>query len=116
MSFAIKRFRKPIAGIVLAILAVFGYRFIEERKVDPVPQGIAFGNGRIEAVQVDIATRIAGRLRDVVLQEGDLVYVDQEVAYIDSAQLQAQLLRARAEVASAESQIAGAQASLGIQL
>ncbi len=115
MSFAIKRFRKPIAGIVLAILAVFGYRFIEER-IDPVPQGIAFGNVRIEAVQVDIATRIAGRLWDVVLQGGDLVYVDQEIAYIDSVQLQAQLLRARAEVASAESQIAGAQASLSIQL
>ena len=103
---------KPIAGIVLVVLAIVGYWFIEERKADPVPPGIAFGNGRIEAIQVDIATRIPGRLSDVLLQEGDLVYVDQEVATIDSAQLRAQLLRARAEVASAESLIGGARATI----
>ena len=112
MSLSSKRFLKPIVGIVLVVIAVAGYLFIEERKTDPVPTGIALGNGRIEAVQVDIATRIPGRLSDVLLQEGDLVYVNQEVAYIDSAQLRAQLLRARAEVASAESRIAGARATI----
>ena len=112
MSLSLKRIRKPIAGIALIVIAIAGYRFIEERKADPLPPGIALGNGRIEAVQVDIATRIPGRLSDVLLQEGDLVYVDQEVAYIDSAQLQAQLLRARAEFANAESRIAGARATI----
>ena len=112
MSISFKRISKPVAALVFVVLAIAAYIFIEERKAQPIPAGVAFGNGRIEAVQVDIATRIPGRVREIVLREGDTVYVDQEVAYIDSAQLQAQLLRARAEVASAQSQVEGARAAI----
>ncbi|MGI9425966.1 MAG: HlyD family secretion protein [Hyphomicrobiaceae bacterium] len=75
-----------------------------------LPDDIASGNGRIEAVQVDISTKIAGRVEAISAKEGDLVQADQTVARIDAAQLRAQRLRAEADIANAESQVAAAEA------
>lgn len=103
---------KPLLVIGLAvILAAVGY-FLFNGDANPLPEDIAFGNGRLEAVQVDISTKIAGRVKEVLVNEGDLVQAGQTVAKIDVAQLQAQLLRAEAEIASAESQAAAAQAAI----
>ncbi len=63
-------------------------------------------------MQVDIATKISGRISDISVREGDLVQPGQVVALIDASQQQAQLLRAKADIASAESQVAAAQASI----
>lgn len=78
----------------------------------PVPAGIAHGNGRIEAVQVDIATKIAGRVDQVEVREGDLVKPSDVLAWIDSAQLKARLSRAEADIANARSMVAQAQAQI----
>ena len=43
-------------------------------------EGIAFGNGRIEAVQVDVTTKIAGRVESIFVKEGDLVKGGQRIA------------------------------------
>ncbi len=104
-----KRLGLIAAVIVLAVGA--GLALFRSGKSD-VPEGIAYGNGRIEAVQVDITTKIAGRVQDVLAKEGDLIEKGDKVAIIDSAQLRAQLLRAKAEIASAESQVAVAKASI----
>lgn len=81
-------------------------------KSDQLPEGIAIGNGRVEAVQVDVTTKIAGRVKTILAQEGDLVEIGQRLAIIDSSQLKAQLLKAEADIASAESQVASAEASI----
>lgn len=52
--------------------------------------GIASGNGRIEAVEIDVAARTAGRLSDVLVHEGDFVEAGQVVATMDVEQLNAQ--------------------------
>lgn len=98
-----------VAGIVL--VGGVGY-LIFGGEGDQLPTDIASGNGRIEAVQVDISTKIAGRVKDVIAKEGDLVRPGQTVANIETNQLQAQLLRAQAEVASADSNVAAAKASI----
>ncbi len=77
-----------------------------------LPAGLASGNGRIEAVQVDISTKMAGRVEAVLAKEGDLVKPGQVLAKTDTAQLRAQRLRADADIASAESQVAAAQAAI----
>ena len=89
----------------LAILAV-----LVRGGSDDIPADIAKGNGRIEAVQVDVSTRIAGRVEAIMAKEGDLVQAGQIVAQIDTAQLRAKLLRSKADVASAKSQVAAAEA------
>ena len=40
-----------------------------------LPPGIASGNGRIEAVDIDIATKTAGRLKEILVGEGEFVAV-----------------------------------------
>lgn len=104
--------KKLLVFAAAAAVAGLGYVMLNRDGGDNIPDDIAYGNGRIEAVQVDIATKIAGRVQDVLASEGDLVKKGDKVAIIESAQLRAQLLRAKAEIASAQSQVAAAKASI----
>jgi len=92
------------------VLALGGYIFYESGDGQTVPEGIVQGNGRLEAVQIDVSTKIPGRVEQVHRSEGDLVRPEDELARIDSAELRAKLERAKAEVASARSQVAQANA------
>lgn len=70
------------------------------------------GNGRIEAVQVDIATKFTGRVTEVLAKEGDLVEKGQIVAKMDTLQLEASLAQAQAQTAQAEQVIAQSKANI----
>ncbi|ENO82370.1 hypothetical protein B447_03373 [Thauera sp. 27] len=65
--------------------------------------GFVRGNGRIEATQVDVATRAAGRVDDILVNEGDFVRAGDIVARMDVKSLEAQHAQALAEVANARS-------------
>jgi HlyD family secretion protein len=54
-------------------------------------------SGHVEATDVHILTKIAGRLESFTLQEGDRVKADQELARIDTTDLRLSLQQARAE-------------------
>jgi HlyD family secretion protein len=62
-----------------------------------VPDGFAMSNGRIEATEVDVATKLAGRLLEVRVREGDRVEAGQVVATLDTGALEAQQRQAQAE-------------------
>ena len=64
----------------------------------PLPPGIAYGNGRIEADPIDIATKFAGRIAELRVDEGDMVTAGQAVAVMDTKDLEATLKRAQAQV------------------
>jgi HlyD family secretion protein len=66
--------------------------------------GFASGNGRLEAIEVDIATKFHGRVEEILFDEGDRVQAGQIVARMDTASLDAQLAEAQASVVSAEKQ------------
>jgi HlyD family secretion protein len=69
---------------------------------DTVPEGFASSNGRIEATEVDVASKLAGRLTEVGPREGDRVEAGSIVARLDTESLQAQLRQARAELNRAQ--------------
>lgn len=100
--------------IIGAVMAVAGlaYVAIMSGRSSDLPPGIVSGNGRLEAVQTDISTKIPGRVKTITVQEGDLVKAGEVVATIDDAQLKAQLLRAQADVASSEGLVAQAEATI----
>jgi len=104
--------KRVIIVVVLILATVGGWLLWQNLQAPELPEGLASGNGRIEAVQIDISTKIAGRVETISAKEGDLVEKGQVVATIDTAQLHAQLLRAEAVIASAESQVAAAEASI----
>jgi len=105
--------KEQIIVVVLVIISgIAGYSYWGNRNSDDLPDGISYGNGRVEAVQVDISTKYAGRLKDILVHEGDLVEPGQVVARVEISQLQAQLRRAEAEIASAESLVDAAEAQV----
>mgnify|MGYP001081900485 CR=1 FL=1 len=71
---------------------------IERLRGDTMPEGIVKTNGRIEATQVDVASKYAGRLAEVTVREGDEVTAGQVVARISSPEYEAQLRSAQAQV------------------
>ena len=75
-----------------------------------LPAGIAETNGRIEATQVDVAAKYAGRLSEVSVEEGDSVTAGQVVARISAPEYEAQLRGAQSEVLRAEQAKAQAEA------
>lgn len=87
---------------VVALVGVFvllGWKLWLDKGL---PEGFAGSNGRIEAVEIDIATKIAGRLQQVSANEGDFVQAGQELARMDTAVLDAQLKEASAALQQAE--------------
>jgi HlyD family secretion protein len=67
-----------------------------------LPPGFAAGNGRLEANQVYVATKYAGRVKDVLFNEGDTVDAGQVVARMDTSALEAQLRQALAQITEAQ--------------
>jgi HlyD family secretion protein len=103
--------RKVLAGLAaggLAIVAALMW-FALRAPSDP-PEGFARTNGRIEAERVDIATKFAGRLKSVLVKEGDFVKEGEVLAKLDTAELEAQLKEAEASKVQAEQQLAQAVA------
>ncbi|WP_085316693.1 HlyD family secretion protein [Derxia lacustris] len=101
--------RALVLLVLLALAAGGGWYWWRSRPV-PLPAGIVQTNGRVEAVQIDVATKLAGRVAEVLVREGDLVEAGQVIAKMDTAALDAQLAQAQAQVAQARDSVAAAQA------
>ena len=85
---------------------------IERLRRGDLPEGIAKTNGRIEATEIDISPKYAGRLESVDVDEGDEVKAGQEIARIVAPETEAQLHTAQANVLVAKSSLASAEAKV----
>src|SRR5262249_999866 len=83
---------------------------IDRLRRGDMPEGVAKSNGRIEATQIDVAAKYAGRLAEVTVQEGDEVTAGQVIAKISSPEYEAQLRGARSQVLKAKQALAEANA------
>lgn len=98
------------ALVVLAALgAAGGWRSLRGAAPDP---NMVSGNGRIEATEIDIATRQPGRIAAILVDEGELVRPGQVVARMDLPALQAERDEAGARVQQARDAVADAGALL----
>jgi HlyD family secretion protein len=80
-----------------------------------LPSGFASGNGRLEADEIDIATKFAGRVAQLFVDEGDTVKPGQVVARMDTSDLEASLKKAEAEVLQAQRTLDEAHANVAQQ-
>lgn len=88
-----------VAGLATATIGgIYLFNYMNRPEL---PKSIAFGNGRIEATEVDIATKIPGRLIDVSVNEGDAVKTGQIVAKLDTDELNAKVKQAQAQIQQA---------------
>jgi HlyD family secretion protein len=79
---------------------------------ETLPDGIVKSNGRIEATQVDVASKFPGRLEEMTVEEGSNVKQGQAIARITSPETEAQLLAAQASVQSAKDAASAAEAEI----
>ncbi|MDP3539819.1 MAG: efflux RND transporter periplasmic adaptor subunit [Azonexus sp.] len=102
-------------GLVFALLAVLTAAiafYLYLQRPAGLPAGLASGNGRLEAVEVDVATKIAGRLSELGPREGDTVAAGAIVARLDADDLRAQLRAAEAQVEQARQAVTEARAGV----
>ncbi len=100
--------------IIIAIAAVaaafIGWKILSKPKLPP---GIAMGNGRLEANELFIASKFPGRLKEVLVDEGDTVNPGQVVARLDTEELEANLRQAEAKITEARETSRAALADVG---
>lgn len=96
---------KLIVLLALVVVAGGGYAAWIKLKPAELPAGFAKSNGRLEAERIDIATKFPGRVKEVLVAEGDTVTAGQLLAKIDLAEIEAQLLEAEAAVRQSEQQL-----------
>lgn len=98
-----------IAGLLVVVVGL-GVTYWKRQPSKALPAGFVQGNGRLEATQIDIASKFAGRLKQVMVREGERVSAGQVVAEMEVATLEAALREAEAQVRRAENARAAANA------
>ncbi len=97
---------------VVALAAWYGWQSL--RDTGPGP-GFASGNGRIEATEVDVAAKFAGRIEEILVKEGDFVRQGQPLARMQITTLEAQLAEAKASHQEAVHGVAAAKAQIALR-
>jgi HlyD family secretion protein len=110
-SFSQRRLRLVlIAAVVIGAAAAGVYWW--QHSQSQLPAGIVWSNGRIEADAIDIDTKFAGRISELLVDEGDMVKAGQVVARMDTRDLEASLKKAEAQVRLAQKAIDEAKANI----
>lgn len=103
--------RLGIAALLLGAIGIAAY-FWSNQQQAPGPAAFASGNGRIEAIEVNIATKQGGRIQDIHVREGDDVSIGQALARMDTTALAADLRQAQAQLDQARHTQETARATL----
>ena len=100
-----------VAGIAVVVVVTAIFVWIALKPSGPGP-GFASGNGRIEATEIDVATKLGGRVHDIMVNEGDFVVVGQPLAQMQVDVLDAQRDEARAQSRQAVNAVSSADAQV----
>jgi HlyD family secretion protein len=76
---------------------------------------VVSGNGRIEATEIDVATKLGGRVQEILVAEGEFVKAGQLLARMQIDSLQAQRDEAVARQQQAEYAVKGAEAQVALR-
>jgi len=103
-----------IAGAAVLVVAFVGFK-IWKKQQSKLPEGIVAGNGRIEGKLVDVAAKEPLRVKEILVQEGDLVKPAQVLARLDTVTLESELAQAKASIAAAEEKLQLSRATISKQ-
>ena len=111
--------KRAVQIIVVGLIGIVAWFVWQRFQPAGLPPGFASSNGRIEAVEIDVAGRTSGRIDDILVEEGDFVATGEVLARMDTAVLdaqrreaEAQLQRARIGIETARSLVKQRQAEL----
>ena len=108
--------KKPLLAAALAVILAGGAAYAWLRLHHSGPgEGLASGNGRIEATEVDVATKLGGRVDAILVNEGDFVSAGQPLARMQVLSLEAQRDEAQARQQQSVSAVASAEAQVAVR-
>lgn len=108
----IRRLWLPAVAAVVLVIAAGAWL---ARDGDDELAGFASGNGRIEAVEIDVSAKAAGRVQEILVEEGEFVRPGQLVARMDTRALEAQRHQAEAQLRQAQDTVATARSQLALR-
>ncbi|MEZ5646812.1 MAG: HlyD family efflux transporter periplasmic adaptor subunit [Burkholderiaceae bacterium] len=103
---------KQILALLVVIVAVAVVWQAAPWRSDEKADAFVSGNGRIEATEIAVASKLAGRLQEVLVREGEFVKAGQPLARLQAEGLQAQRDEASARLQQAMQAISMAQAQV----
>ncbi len=106
-----KMLKKVIPILILAFGLLFVLIYVQSTK-NSNNKGILSGSGTIEATEVEISSKLAGRIEVITKEEGDSVEKGELLAELEHKELAAQLKVAEATIKVTEAQIAQAKTNL----
>lgn len=108
--------KRRLIIIVLGIALLAGaWLFWSRWRQETAEAVVASGNGRIEAVEINVATKAAGRVKEILVEEGEFVTAGQVVAKMDTEVLEAELRAAEAARRQAESAVVTARSQVQLR-
>ncbi|MCO6538399.1 MAG: HlyD family efflux transporter periplasmic adaptor subunit [Gilliamella sp.] len=101
-----------IAVVIISIIFILW----QQLKTDGYGSDFISGNGRIEATEINISAKLAGRIEKINVDEGDFVKAGQALVVMQTDTLQAQLNEAQAQYRQAVSNEASAKAQVALKM
>lgn len=112
MHMNIKKLSVVGAIVILGLVAYMVWKNMNQ----PDTQALVSGNGRIEATEINISSKLSGQLEEILVQEGDFVEAGQVLARIKVSTLEAQLREVQAQQRQAQDGIATAEAQVAMRM
>ncbi|MFH7767124.1 HlyD family secretion protein [Acinetobacter sp. BSP-28] len=100
------------AVVILGLVAYLLWKNMNQ----PNTEALVSGNGRIEATEINISSKLSGQLEEILVQEGDFVEPGQVLARIKVSALEAQLREVQAQQRQAQDGIATAEAQVSMRI
>ena len=85
-------------ALFLGIGGMYAMKYLS--KTD-TPEAFISGNGRVEATEVDLATKFPGRIIEILAKEGDIVHKNEILARLDNDELQTRMAQSKAQIQQA---------------
>lgn len=102
-----------VGAIVVVLLVTY---WIWENMNQPDTDALVSGNGRIEANEINISSKLSGQLEEILVQEGDFVEPGQVLARIKVSALEAQLREVQAQQRQAQEGVATTEAQVAMRI
>jgi HlyD family secretion protein len=105
-----------ISLLVIAAIGMTWY-LIKSYKEEAIYKNPAFasGNGRLEATEINIAAKLAGKIEQLLVDEGDYVKAGQTLVQMQTNTLVAELEQANATIKVKEAELEQAKAQLQVE-
>src|SRR5262249_41081932 len=106
--------KKVIRAIIAALLITGSLTWWFFLRGPNTPREVISVSGRIEGDDASVAAKIAGRIREITVREGDQVKTGQVVAALDDDQVKARVDQAQSNVAQAEARLSRARHEVAV--